>query len=292
MALLWILALLLALLPAVLMLWYIRHLDKYEPEPWSIMAAAFFAGCLSVIPAAIIEGLLASTTTPGFLGSVYTAFLVVGLTEELCKGACTFAAVWRRPHFNEIMDGIVYFGVGHMGFAVTENLKYVLLDSGGDPAASLMIAFVRSTTAVPLHIVVGMIMGYHLGAARFMRGGWKRLEHVGMALGLPVLLHGVYDVAALNQNVGSINTLGDLLTVGFSSALLYAAVVALWLFLIPRVRHAQAASPYRPGAAEALPVAPVPCARCGAPYPVAANFCPTCGEPISRRSQLRQSPLA
>lgn len=292
MVVLWILALILALAPAAMLLWYIRHLDKYEPEPWRLIGVAFLAGCLSVIPAAVIETTLGAGRYTGFFGTLYTAFVVAGLTEEFCKGAFTFAAVWRRPQFNEIMDGIVYFGVGHMGFAVTENLKYVLLDSGGDVVTGLMTAFVRSTTAVPLHVIVGMIMGFHFGAARYMRWSLKRVEHLLAALALPVLLHGIYDVAALNQDPTKATDLLGLLSVGFGSALMYAAVAALWLILLPRVRDAQAASPWRPQRDASLPVAPVACPHCGSAYPLSANFCHWCGGPIPRagRQGLREAP--
>jgi RsiW-degrading membrane proteinase PrsW (M82 family) len=274
---LWILSLILSLAPAAVLLWYIRSMDRYEPEPWPTVFRTFLVGCLSVIPALLIEQRLAHGDTSSFVGTVYMSFVVAAMTEELCKGALTFAYIWRRPEFNEVMDGIVYFGVGHMGFAVTENLMYVF--TRGEATQSILTAFVRATTAVPLHVIVGMIMGYHLGMVRFTRHWWVKGKHLLAALSLPIGLHGVYDLAAFNKDV-EIERVADLLRAGFGTALMYAAVAALWAFLIPRVQKAQEASPWRPISETTLPAAPVPCPYCGSPYPLEANYCHMCAAPV------------
>jgi len=260
------------------MLWYIRHLDKYEPEPWTVMGGAFFLGALSAVPIYFGEVFLAQFgPATGFLSTLYTAFVVAALCEETGKGLFATLAVWRRREFNEVLDGIVYYGVAHMGFAVAENLLYVFVQ--GNIYDSLLTAMVRTTTAVPMHVVVGMIMGYHMGVVRLSRRPSEKLMHLAEGWLLPILLHGAYDVGSLNQET-AVNALIDLLRYGFGSALLYAAVVALWLFLLPRVRRAQQASPFRPIAHRPLAAAESPCPHCGAVYPAGANYCPQCGEPL------------
>jgi len=273
-----VLAFIIAVAPAGALLWYIRHLDKYEPEPWWLLGRLFLAGALSAIPIYFVEGYLSGLSPyTGFVGTLFTAFVVVGLTEELGKGLFAFLAIWRRPEFNEVLDGIVYFGVAHMGFAMAENLLYVF--QRGDIYEGLLTAMVRTTTAVPMHVVVGMIMGYHVGVTRFARRTREKVLHLAEGAILPVLLHGLYDVGSLNQET-AMNALIDLLRYGFGSALLYAAVVALWLFLMPRVRKAQQASPFRPIAAIQLAAADSPCPYCGAVYPAGGNYCSNCGESV------------
>lgn len=286
-AVLWLIAFLLALAPGVALLWYIRRLDKYEPEPWSLIGLAFLAGCLSVIPAYFIEKFLGLGAS-GFWGTLYSAFIVAAMTEELCKGAFAFGFMWRKHHFNEVLDGIVYFGVAHMGFAITENLAYIFLNSHGNIVQALMTGFLRTTTAVPLHVISGMIMGYHVGKARYARSAGERWRELGEAIAIPILLHGVYDVAAFNQDTSNIKDIGDLFAVGFGSALMYAAVVALWVVLLPRVRKAQEASPWRPQEWPTLPVAPTGCPGCGSAYPMGANYCHVCGTVVSQQEHYYQ----
>lgn len=284
MPVLWLFALILALAPAAALLWYIRRMDKYEPEPWNMIALAFFAGCLSVIPAIIIEAMLGRVQIGGYMGTVFTAFVVAAATEEACKGALTYRFMWKKPAFNEVMDGVVYFGVGHMGFAVTENLKYVFIESGGNVVQGLMNAFVRTTTAVPLHVIVGMIMGYHMGMARYARTPQERIRNFVQAFAWPILLHGFYDLAAFSRGI-KVQDVSSLMQVGFGSALMYAAVVALWLFLLPRIKKAQDASFFKPQESPMMPVAPTGCPNCGSAYPMGANYCQNCAAPVAQQQQ-------
>lgn len=275
---LWILALILAFAPGAALLWYIRHIDQYEPEPWKSIGLAFMAGCISTVPALFVELFLDRFHYAGFLGTVWSAFIVASLTEEVSKGGLAYLFMWRRPEFNEVMDGIVYFGVAHMGFAITENLLYIFVFSQGDIAQAIMTGFARTTTAVPLHVLAGMIMGYHLGVARYAKSWQVLWRNRLQALAYPVFLHGIYDLAAFNQSI-AVQDVASLLRASFGTALLYAAVVALWLFLLPRVKAAQEASPWKPHGWPSLPVAGEPCARCGAAYPLEANYCHLCAQP-------------
>ena len=281
---LWIVAFVLALAPGAALLWYIRRLDKYEPEPWNMIGLAFLAGCISVIPALIIENLL-DLKISGFWGTLYGAFVVAAMTEELCKGALAWGFMWRKPHFNEVMDGIVYFGAAHMGFAITENLMYIFINSEQNIVRAIMTAFARTTTAVPLHVICGMIMGYHAGMARYARTPGEKWKNIAEAILLPILLHGIYDVAAFNQDTSKITDIKGLFAVGFGSALMYAAVVALWVVLLPRVKKAQEASPWRPQEWPTLPVAPTGCPGCGSAYPMGANYCHVCATPVAQQQQ-------
>jgi RsiW-degrading membrane proteinase PrsW (M82 family) len=268
----------LAVVPALVLLYYIRRLDRYEPEPWRLIGRAFLFGCLSVIPALVLERALPPSPWTGFLGTVYQAFIVAALVEEFFKGAFAHMAVWWRTEFNEVLDGLVYYGMAHMGFAVTENLAYIFLN-GGSKEQALMTALIRTTTAVPMHVLVGMIMGYHAAVSRFSHSMGRRIRNAVICMALPILLHGLYDVAAFNQG-GTVEGMMDVLRVGFGSALLYLVIVALWLILLPRVRAAQSASPWRPRSEVTLPIHPDPCPVCGCDYPLEAHFCHRCGAPV------------
>ena len=44
-----------ALLPCIILLYFVYKKDKIEPEPRSILIKLFFLGCLSTIPAILLE---------------------------------------------------------------------------------------------------------------------------------------------------------------------------------------------------------------------------------------------
>ena len=98
-----------ALLPVILLLFFIYRKDKYHPEPVGKLLWTFFVGCLSVVPASLMEMLL-SIFTPSepVLGAFFTGYVVAGFSEELCKFALLMWVIWRSPHFDEYFDGIVY----------------------------------------------------------------------------------------------------------------------------------------------------------------------------------------
>ena len=47
-----------AILPVLLLLWFIYRKDRLNPEPLGKLLLTFFVGCLSVIPAGLLEAML------------------------------------------------------------------------------------------------------------------------------------------------------------------------------------------------------------------------------------------
>jgi RsiW-degrading membrane proteinase PrsW (M82 family) len=97
--------------------------------------------------------------------------------------------VWNRPEFDERMDGITYGTRAGLGFALVENVGYLLMQKslGGLAAVALM----RALLAVPGHAIYGGIMGYCASRKRFDNKG------PGLFVGylIAVAMHGAYDAA-------------------------------------------------------------------------------------------------
>lgn len=105
--------LLTALLPVVILVYYIYHKDKKFPEPTGQLVKAFFYGILSVplsfcmsIPLGLICVYPAEATS--ILGSVSTAFFGTAIPEEIAKFLMLWLLLRKNPNFDEKMDGIVY----------------------------------------------------------------------------------------------------------------------------------------------------------------------------------------
>ena len=179
-----------AVLPVAVLLWFIYRKDKLNPEPLGKLVWAFVVGCLSVVPAMVMETVLGMMTPPTpILGGIYTGYVVAGLSEELCKLALLALAVWKAPDFNEYFDGIVYATFVALGFAGIENLMYVFRQETFE--VSLMTGGVRAILSVPGHFLFAVVMGYYFALAKFNPD--KRRQNLFKAFFYPMLLHGTFD---------------------------------------------------------------------------------------------------
>lgn len=180
-----------ALAPVFIIAFYIYLRDKYEREPLLQLTLAITAGALITFPVIFAERVIGipSRVLSGYPEIAWNAFLVAGLSEEACKYLALLILFWNNPSFNEKFDGIVYACFISLGFAGVENILYV---TGMGSGTGLLRAF----TAVPAHALFGVVMGYHVGLARFFPSERKR--RLVFALILPVFLHGLYDFIVLS----------------------------------------------------------------------------------------------
>ncbi len=195
---------LLAIAPGLAFILYIYLKDKYNREPFSKLLICFLLGALSCLPAVFLEsvgqGVLHSLGYPvmtwinggmevDILSSearsvAVFAWLVVGLSEELCKFLFLRYYAYRLPYFDEPLDGIVYAMMIGMGFATFENIFYVLQNGA-------LTGVMRSFLAVPAHATFAVMMGYFVGRAKFNPPHEKADLFKGLALA--VFFHGAYD---------------------------------------------------------------------------------------------------
>ncbi len=181
----------LAVIPALLWLYYYYRQDKVKPEPKGLLIKIFLLGIVSIIPVFIIEVLL-DTFYHIFFGQFFLiyiflrAFVVAAICEEFFKLMIVMKFAYNSPHFDERVDGIIYCIFASLGFACFENILYVI-DTG------YTTAIIRSFTAIPLHAIVSGLMGYYVGMAKF--SGDKKLEQKLIIKGffIAVIMHGSYN---------------------------------------------------------------------------------------------------
>ena len=186
--------------PALVAMWFVDRLDRKRPEPATLRRKVAFFGALSVIPAIIIELLLSaevgSKLDPEFTyqGASFKAYVVAAGVEEACKILVVYWIVWRRPEFDERMDGIVYASRAGLGFALVENVMYLLV-LAPTVEAQLQMWILRAVLAVPGHAMWTGMIGAMAARKRFDNQG---LGLIGGYL-LAVAFHGAYDLALFVQ---------------------------------------------------------------------------------------------
>lgn len=159
---------------------------------------AFAAGAVisfGILGAGFILRLAVSATGfelgGGILASYSQAFVKAAIPEETGKLLLVTLFAIKHPEARKPGDIVLASVCVALGFAAVENLFYVL----GSGQRGSEVAFLRAVTAVPAHACFGMLMGAAL-TARATAPSRKR-EFLALAWLGPVLLHGVYNAAAM-----------------------------------------------------------------------------------------------
>ncbi|HSR99068.1 MAG TPA: PrsW family intramembrane metalloprotease [Kofleriaceae bacterium] len=186
-------------LPAIVAMWIVDRLDAKRPEPPRTRRLVVFFGMLSVIPALVLEVVLSTLVGEQlepqltYQGSSFQAFIVAAAVEEACKILVVYWVVWRRPEFDERMDGIVYASRAGLGFALVENVMYLLQQASLQ--GTIVVWVERALLAVPGHAMWTGMIGAMAARRRFDGRG---LGLVGGYL-LAVSFHGAYDLSVFVQ---------------------------------------------------------------------------------------------
>ena len=185
----------LGIAPALACACYIFIRDKYEKEPYRLLALGLLFGAVMTLPIMETEAVVASWMPMlGVRGeAAYTSFLVASLVEEGFKLAVLALLMWREKNFNEPFDGIVYAVFISLGFAGVENVLYVVNPALG----GLQTAVARAVYSVPAHGFFGVAMGYYLALMRFEPR--RKVLWATCAFLVPWLLHGVFDFILLAE---------------------------------------------------------------------------------------------
>lgn len=192
---------LLAVLPAIVLMGYIWKLDAIEKEPRGLLAKLFVCGALTVI-SAILLGMLGNTLflsvlVPGSLAYLLVDnFIVTALVEEGGKYFVLKKLTWNHSAFDYSFDAVVYAVAASLGFATLENICYVLESDIGT-------AIMRAILSVPGHAIDAVFMGSYYGMAKLCeRTGDKKglRRNLKRALWVPVLIHGFYDFCLDSQS--------------------------------------------------------------------------------------------
>lgn len=214
----------LATAPAAAGIFYLYIRDKYEKEPWRMVAAGIFYGLISAFivygTGSFLEWLLPHEETP-----FYTAFFSSALVEEGVKWLLLYCFILRNHQFNEPFDGIVYAVFLSLGFAWVENMVYVVHPVLGGYGTALS----RAVLSVPGHGLFGVQMGYYLGRTKFE----KMKKGLCKAFLVPYFFHACYNYFLLRPE--------DFWNIPF-----WGLEIFLWVLSFSRMKELLKKSPFRP----------------------------------------------
>ncbi len=181
-----------ALIPTFLIGSLFYLLDKNK-EPLIVVLRAFYLGMFS-IGLVVLFIWLSPLRIPAkdgqFTSSFEIAFYHAAFIEEFAKFLLFFLGLYFHRAFDERYDGILYGVMIGLGFAFIENILFFLKLV---PEMGQSVIWSRSLLSMPLHALVGGMMGYYIGLARFTRYRWKWPFYMAFALFFPILVHGIFD---------------------------------------------------------------------------------------------------
>ena len=161
-----------ATIPVPLYVILVIWIDRYESEPfwmlataflWGALVAPFFAFLLNTI------GQLAVAEIAGDkqAGEMYALVVSAPIVEESGKAAILLIFfLFKKDEFDGVIDGIVYASLAALGFAMTENIHYygtAALHGGGQLT---LVFFIRGAMAPFSHPLFTCMTGIGLGLAR------------------------------------------------------------------------------------------------------------------------------
>ena len=126
----WIL-ILSAVVPAIFLMVKVYKADRLEKESPGILFSMVIGGILATLIAIVIERvgqLILDNALPKDNPSynIILYFIIVGFAEELSKYIMLKRRSWHSTEFNCQYDGVVYAVFTSLGFALWENISYVL----------------------------------------------------------------------------------------------------------------------------------------------------------------------
>ena len=187
-----------AVFPAIFLMLKVYQSDRLEKEStqllWQLVKAGVLAALLALVEEKILFAIAGSLLPEeSTVYNVILYFVIVAGAEESSKYLFMRRTTWNHPEFNCQFDGVVYAVFTSLGFALWENISYVL-------HYGMSTALVRAVTAIPGHACFGVFMGVFYGMARRCAADSESSSEVTkynvLSLLVPMLLHGAYDYIA------------------------------------------------------------------------------------------------
>lgn len=202
-----ILLLIVSLIPAILIFFYLRGIRKDDPMYRRAANRLLGAGLLCSLGVAVLALILNIAWAFTGLGKTYPLlnaffhdFILAAFVEEFVKYHAAARGVRGYQGTLTKIDVVAFFAIVAIGFDIIESAVYLI-------ESSPMQIIVRGI-CIP-HVAYGFIMGWF--AAKAMETGKKSYIIPGFLI--PFLLHGCYDfflseeIEAVNEYLGMISML-------------------------------------------------------------------------------------
>lgn len=205
-----VLASVMAFVPAVFYLTIVRLVDRYDPEPiWALAAAFVWGGVIAIFGSLLVNDTASAVAAAASGGSAEVADFVgavisAPLAEEAMKGMGLLVILFvLRKHFDGVVDGIVYGCVIALGFATVENILYYGRAVGDAGIGGGVVLFILRGMLAPFsHPLFTSMTGIGVGLARERKRGAVAWTAPIIGYCFAVFLHAMWNLIAVLAGAG------------------------------------------------------------------------------------------
>ena len=178
----------------ILVLW----IDRYESEPFWMLATAFVWGAsVATFVAYLINstgGTIVSALAGPAAGNAFALVISAPIVEECLKATILFIFFFfKKDEFDGVIDGIVYGALVALGFAMTENVLYYGKAALHGGVALTVTLFLRGFLAPFSHPLFTSMTGIGLGLARQTRNLAVKLITPVLGLLMAIFMHSIWN---------------------------------------------------------------------------------------------------
>ena len=216
-------------------LFVIRWADRFEPEPWWLIAVAFIWGAIFATLGGGITSSIASKITSDLLGARPEEMDVIGATvfapvfEEGFKGLgvslIALASALGLRELDGPLDGAIYGGVVGLGFTLTEDILYVAHQFATSGFGGFVfLLFLRTVLLGLSHCTFTACTGLGFGIASEAKSWWLKVFAPVFGFGCAMLMHAMHNaLPTIGGGVGLVM----MLVISWGIDLLFFLLLAL-----------------------------------------------------------------
>ena len=178
---------------------------------------------------------------------------LIGLIEEGAKCIPLALVLYARRYFDELTDGVIYFGIAALTFSVIEDIGYALAFGGGTGVIRLILS-------PYVHLGFTILFGIALAYRKVLRKSWL---YVLLGFAAAVMTHALFDLCAMGV-LGGWGILGM-----FVLAIVLDVSLFVWFGRMQKRDEREGRS--------AVGIHKF-CRHCGKPNPRQTLYCAYCGQ--------------
>lgn len=185
-------------------LFFIRWADRFEPEPWWLIAVAFVWGAIFATLGGGITSSIASDVTGKLFEASSKDMDVIGATvfapvfEEGFKGLgvslIALASALGLRELDGPLDGAIYGGVVGLGFTLTEDILYVANQFATSGFGGFVfLLFLRTVLLGLSHCTFTACTGLGFGIASEAKSWWLKVAAPVIGFGCAMMMHAMHN---------------------------------------------------------------------------------------------------